>query len=260
TQDNLGLVLREQGIRTDGEAGTRLLAEAVEAYRAALTVYTKEALPQRWARTQDNLGLALVDEGTRTDGEAGTRLLTEADAAHRAAWTVYTKEQLRKDWAGAQNNLGIALSGEGIRTDGDAGTRLLTEALAAYRAALTVYTREDLPGMWAMSRPNVTEVLLFLKQWSEVIDDVARLRVESVIDMGIKVGLETQEIIALIGQGETSKVPQRLTSLKKDLAAQSDEPSMMFDFANTKHFIKIDKHLEDNRDWLLALIEAVERK
>ena len=38
TQNNLGNALQEQGIRTGGEAGAHLLAEAVTAYRQALEV------------------------------------------------------------------------------------------------------------------------------------------------------------------------------------------------------------------------------
>ena len=38
TQNNLGVALQEQGIRTGGEAGAHLLAEAVTAYRQALEV------------------------------------------------------------------------------------------------------------------------------------------------------------------------------------------------------------------------------
>jgi tetratricopeptide (TPR) repeat protein len=257
TQGSLGIILMNQGSRTGGEDSTRLLAEAVTAHRAALTVYTKERLPQDWALTQNNLGSALGLMAMRSDEDA-TRLLAEAVTAHRSALTVLTEAQLPEYWAGTQNNLGNKLSAQGLRTGGEDGTRLLTEAVDAHRAALTVFTREDMPGLWAISRPGLTEDFLFLKQWSEVIDDVARLRVESVFDMAV--ALDTLEIIALIGQGETSKVPQRLTSLKKDLALPSSEHSIVYDYENIKQFIKIDKHLEDNRDWLFALIEAVERK
>jgi len=40
TQNNLGIALQDQGIRTDGAKGADLLADAVTAYRAALEVYT----------------------------------------------------------------------------------------------------------------------------------------------------------------------------------------------------------------------------
>ena len=77
TQNNLGAALQEQGIRTAGEAGARLLSGAAAAYRAALEVYTRESLPQDWAMTQNNLGNALANQGIRTAGEAGARLLSE---------------------------------------------------------------------------------------------------------------------------------------------------------------------------------------
>jgi hypothetical protein len=59
TQNNLGLALRGLGERQGGAEGTRRLTEAVEAYRRALTVFTRDALPQPWAQTQNNLGRAL---------------------------------------------------------------------------------------------------------------------------------------------------------------------------------------------------------
>ena len=80
-----GEYTQEQGTRTAGEAGARLLSEAVAAYRAALEVRTRESLPQQWAKTQNNLGAALQEQGIRTAGEAGARLLSEAVAAYRAA-------------------------------------------------------------------------------------------------------------------------------------------------------------------------------
>ena len=65
TRNNLGNALSDQGIRTGGEEGARLLAEAVAAYRQALQVYTREQLPQDWAMTQNHLGNALFNQGIR---------------------------------------------------------------------------------------------------------------------------------------------------------------------------------------------------
>ena len=48
-----------------------ILAQAVAAYREALTVRTRESLPQDWATTQNNLGAALEEQGIRTASEAG---------------------------------------------------------------------------------------------------------------------------------------------------------------------------------------------
>lgn len=70
---------------TDGEEGTRLLAEAVTAYRAALTVYTQEQLLQDWAMPQNNLGVTLGNQGTRTGDEEGKELIRQAIHAYELA-------------------------------------------------------------------------------------------------------------------------------------------------------------------------------
>ena len=44
------------------------LNEAVEAHQQALTVVTRDHLPQDWALTQNNLGLALAALGMREGG------------------------------------------------------------------------------------------------------------------------------------------------------------------------------------------------
>ena len=107
TQNNLGLVLWDQGIRTGGEVGTGLLAAAAQAYREALTVQTKEQLPQDWARTQNNMGATLSDQGTRTGGEAGKVLIREAIKAYGLALQIQTREALPVQWELTMNNLEI---------------------------------------------------------------------------------------------------------------------------------------------------------
>ena len=61
TENNLGTALEDQGRRRDGEEGVRLLTEAVDAYRSALQVYTREEFPQAWSMTEDNLGNVLSE-------------------------------------------------------------------------------------------------------------------------------------------------------------------------------------------------------
>ena len=155
----LGNVLQRQGERTGGEAGLTLLADAVAAYRAALTVRTHAAMPADWAMTQNNLGNALATQGERTGGEAGLVLLAEAVAAYRAALTVYTESAMPANWAATLNNLGAALQTQGERTGGEAGLALLAEAVAAYRAALTVRTESAMPAQWAMTQNNLGTAL-----------------------------------------------------------------------------------------------------
>ena len=167
TQNNLGVALRTQGERTEGEAGTHLLGLAVMAHRAALEVRTRAAQPQDWAATQNNLGLVLQSQGERTEGAVGTRLIVEAVAAYRAALEVYTRATLPQNWAAVQNNLGGALWTQGERTEGAAGAHLLSQALDAYRAASEVYTRAALPHEWSATESNLGVVLRTLGERTE---------------------------------------------------------------------------------------------
>ena len=124
-QNGLGNAHSQLGIRVAGEAAQQHLERAVAAYRAALTVYTKQALPQDWAGTQNNLGLALRDQASQSQGGEGTELLRLAVSAFREALTVYTKRALPQHWAMTQNNLGLALSDQASRTQGRLGPRCL---------------------------------------------------------------------------------------------------------------------------------------
>ncbi|HSL04323.1 MAG TPA: hypothetical protein VK901_12410 [Nitrospiraceae bacterium] len=151
----LGNSLQEAGIRTEGADIQKFLRESVTAYRTALTVRTKEQLPQDWAMIQNNLGATLGDQGIRTDGVAGTRLLAEAVQAHRDALIVYTKEQLPQDWAMTQNNLGNVLWYQGTRTDGEAGKELIRQAITAYELALQIRTKDALPVQWEETTSNL---------------------------------------------------------------------------------------------------------
>ena len=113
TQNNLGTALWALGERLGGPEGLRRLSEAVEAYRQALTVHTRDDLPQHWATTQNNLGIALRALGERLGGPEGLRRLSEAVEAYRQALTVRTRDDLPQDWAMTQNNLGARAPGPG---------------------------------------------------------------------------------------------------------------------------------------------------
>jgi WD40 repeat protein len=84
TQNDLGIALQDRATRSNGEEGNKLLWDFVSAYRSALEFYTKDGLPESWARAQYNLGIALNALGTRTNGEEGRKLLKDALAAYRS--------------------------------------------------------------------------------------------------------------------------------------------------------------------------------
>jgi tetratricopeptide (TPR) repeat protein len=83
------------------------LQQAVQAFRAALEVRTRERVPLDWAMTQNNLGNALSMLGGREDG---TERLEEAVAAYRAALEVRTRE--RVPWTGRRRRTTSATRSE----------------------------------------------------------------------------------------------------------------------------------------------------
>ncbi|MEO0546110.1 MAG: tetratricopeptide repeat protein [Pseudomonadota bacterium] len=158
-KNSLAIALQNQGTRTGGAGGTDLLAQAVKAYRDALTIYTKADHPVDWAITQNNLAGALEEQGSRTGGAEGTDLLAQAVKAYRDALTVSTKADHPVQWATTQNNLANALTQQGTRIGGAEGTNLLEKAVKAYRDALTVRTKADHPVGWAMTQNNLAAAL-----------------------------------------------------------------------------------------------------
>lgn len=107
----------------------------------ALTVFTREALPQQWALTQHNLAVAYRNRirGDRADN------LEKAIVAFEAALTVRTREALPQQWAQTQSNLALAYVD---RIRGDC-TENLEKAIAAFEAALTCAgSDEDVCRSW----------------------------------------------------------------------------------------------------------------
>src|SRR5205085_2889843 len=77
---------REGDERGDNAA----LTEAIERYRIALDLRSRDRVPLDWATTQKNLANALETLGER---ESGTARLEEAVAAYRAALEERTRER-----------------------------------------------------------------------------------------------------------------------------------------------------------------------
>ena len=109
-QNNLGNTLLGLGQR---KTSTKLLKQAVVAYRAALKEFPCERAPLKWAIAQTNLGVALWALGRQGKD---SDLLKQAVAAHRAALARVSREQDALEWATVQTNLGNALWALGYGT------------------------------------------------------------------------------------------------------------------------------------------------
>ena len=160
------------------EPGTDHLEQAVEAYREAITAYTRRHTPFQWARAQHSLGLTLADLAGR---EGGTGRFVQAVTAYRAALQAFTRERRPRYWAAVQGNLGTALRGLG---ELETGTARIEDAIAAHRTALQVFTRERTPDDWAFAQDNLGNALSLLgkrKNSAELLEqalDVNRAALE----------------------------------------------------------------------------------
>ncbi len=74
TQNNLGNALQTLGER---ESGTARLEEAVAAYRAALTEWTRDRVPLEWATSTGNQGVALMVLAERLGDSSKARAAVE---------------------------------------------------------------------------------------------------------------------------------------------------------------------------------------
>ena len=169
-QNDLGNAYGIQGERLGGQAGIDALNAAIEAYEAALTIYTEDDMPVDWAMTQNNIGTAYATQGERLGGQAGIDALNAAIEAYEAALTVHTKDEMPADWAMTQNNLGTAYRTQGRRLGGQAGIDALRAANKSFEAALTVFTEDAMPYYFEGTTENL-EIARALLAEAEAAED-----------------------------------------------------------------------------------------
>lgn len=153
--NTLGIVLRDQGSRTPGDAGNRFFDKAIEASREALSLPAERQGLGNWVNYQNNLANTLSELGARNTGPDGNDHLVEAVQYFRQTFKVLSPRIDAKGWAAAKNNFASALINLGKRVMGSQGLDLLAESAAASRQALTKYTKNAFPVLWAGSQNNL---------------------------------------------------------------------------------------------------------
>ncbi|MBE9036812.1 CHAT domain-containing protein [aff. Roholtiella sp. LEGE 12411] len=120
---------------------------AITGYEIALTVFTQDRFPEKWAMTQNNLGTAYRN---RIQGEKADNLEI-AISCYQKALLERTRDRFPFEWATTQNNLGNAYSNRirGERADN------LEVAIKCYQDSLLEYTRDRFPDEWAMTQNNL---------------------------------------------------------------------------------------------------------
>jgi tetratricopeptide (TPR) repeat protein len=152
------------------------LADAAEAFRAALVVWTREREPFRWAATENNLGDVLVALGERESGESSITHLQQAVSAYDDAFGEWTHEQMPQLWALVKNNLAGALIRLGERESGESSIARFQGAVAACHDALKELTRERVPLQWATVQNNLGAALGMLGERESGDGGIAHLR------------------------------------------------------------------------------------
>jgi len=132
------------------------LRSAIDRYRHALTLVSRERDRDVWALVQNNMGNAFRTLGER---ERGTEHLEKAVSAYENTLQEWKRDRVPLMWAAVQNNLGGALSKLGER---ESGTGRLEKSVSAYRRALEERTREHVPLDWAMTQNNLGAALAML--------------------------------------------------------------------------------------------------
>ncbi len=143
TQSNLGGAYLYR-IKGDKEEN---LEQAIAAFKATLTVYSKTAFPHEWAAIQNNLGGAYL---YRIKGDKEENM-EEAIAAFNTATRILTKTAFPYKWATMQNNLGEAYCN---RIKGNKGENL-EKAIAAFNTATRILTETAFSYEWATVQNNL---------------------------------------------------------------------------------------------------------
>jgi tetratricopeptide (TPR) repeat protein len=210
TQYNLGNALSTLG---DRESGPARLEEAVLAYEAALSEWTREGAPVDWAATQNNLAIALAALARR---EIGTERLEAMLRAIDASLLDYSRERDPIRWAMIQNNLGNALAHLG-RREGE--TERLELAVLTYESALSELTREQMPLEWAMTQVNLAGALADLGEREDSTE-----RYEAALE-AIEAAL--LELTRERSQIDWAATQNNLGSLLRTLGRRKNKPEML---------------------------------
>ncbi|MEO6725858.1 MAG: hypothetical protein ABIU20_01480 [Blastocatellia bacterium] len=216
TQNNLGNALSSQGERSEGAEGARLMGEAITAYRAALSVRTREQLPQDWAITQSNVGVVLSNWGKRNAGAEREKLLIEAVNAFQNVLTFFPS--YKRSFQGANS--------------------LYHEVLFKFPDAFELKQR------WLATHPNDASVLpdfaenhFTTGRFAECRERIAALLAQPQLAIDTKSALRMIEIANLLALGQAQAIPDKLDALIAAVATQPADFKITWTFNGTLHFI-----------------------
>ncbi len=203
-----------------------LLTQAMDVYRAALTVHTQAVFPLDWARAQMNLAQACVllpDDRCAADGFAAAL-------------------QVAPDWE------------EGY-----------TQAYVRYHEKLFLFAQAHaLNEQWLARHPddlgvgtNFVESHLTTGRWAALPGQLAK--VFSKLPPAVQVPLLAIELSALTAQNQVQKAAAARMALRQLVSAQPAAFQITWTFAGTRHYLQTEPRFAPHKQKLLLLLSALEQ-
>jgi len=163
TQNNLGTLFLDQAELAIRDQAIKLLNKGIEAFNAALTVFSKENTPAYWIMVQYNLvslSVALCHKAELVEQDKQNQLFDHALQTFRVLLTNHNHDHNPFAWAKAQTVVGAALVLKAnFANNQEEKHNLLDQAIQAHQSALTIYTKESVPLQWARTQFNLGSAL-----------------------------------------------------------------------------------------------------
>ncbi len=156
-QNNLGTLFLDQAIQAPRDQATNLLNKGMEAFNAALTVFSKEKTPAGWVMVQVNLGTLLDMKASLENDEEKLRLLDNSIQIFQDILKVEPQDQIAS--AATLSGLGIALCEKAELVEKDKQNQIFDVAFQILRGVRDLHARGHLPLAWADAQTDLGAAL-----------------------------------------------------------------------------------------------------
>jgi tetratricopeptide (TPR) repeat protein len=225
THNNLGITLTNLGERRAGEERARLLAQAVEAFKMALTARTREQFQQPWAKTQNNLCNAYF---------------------------------LLKDWGNAARCYQDVLA-----LDPDYEEAYQKASGIAHEVVFSFTESFELKRRWLERHPDdlsaqadFAEDHFTTGRFGECEKRIAAVLTNPKLRASSNAALRMIDVANSLALGKAEAVPRKLDELIELVSNQPENFRITWIFNGTLHFISQHERLAPHREWLNQLFAA----
>jgi len=223
-QNNLGFAYfdRIQEKAEYSEEKAEYSEAAIARFDEALTVFTREEFPQKWAKVKHNLGIAYRERIREEKAEN----LSTAISCFNEAWQVCDREAFPQDGATLKFNLGLAYQQAG---QWDNAYKAFAEAInivESSRGEIVVGSaiegdKQKLAEEWNELYQRMVEVCLVLDKGTEAIEYVERSKTRNLVELILERDLDSifpEDVARQLAElrDEIARVQFKLQNAKDD--------------------------------------------